>query len=71
MLAAALSTIGLAEPPDAKFVWIADTLHLGELECSAAYLSEARERSDLEIMSEPRDLPFDAVGNLPDHVGHA
>jgi hypothetical protein len=71
MLAAALGTIGLSEPPDAKLVWIADTLHLGELECSAAYLNEARERSDLEILTEPRDLPFDAAGNLPDRVGYA
>ena len=65
MLAAALGTIGLAEPPDAKLLWIADTLHLGEVECSAAYLAEARRRTDLEILTEPRDLPFDAAGNLP------
>jgi hypothetical protein len=64
MLAAALGTIGLADPPDAKFLWISDTLHLGELECSAAYLAEARQRPDLEILSEPRELPFDASGNL-------
>ena len=66
MLAAALGTIGLIEPPDAKLLWIADTLHLAEVECSAAYLAEARQRPDLEILSELRDLPFDAAGNLPD-----
>ena len=38
MLAAALGTIGLAEPGNARLLWIADTLHLGEVECSAAYL---------------------------------
>ena len=65
MLAAALSTIGLAEPPEAKFLWIADTLHLTEMECSVAYLAEARQRAELEILSEPRELPFDAAGNLP------
>ena len=27
---AAFSTIGLAQPPQAKFLWIADTLHLSE-----------------------------------------
>jgi hypothetical protein len=64
MLAAALGTIGLTEPPQAKLLWIADTLHLAEVECSAAYLAEARRRSDLEILGEPRDLPFDAAGNL-------
>ena len=51
MLAAALGTIGLVEPADAKLLWIADTLHLDELECSAAYLAEAREREDLEILT--------------------
>jgi len=66
MLAAALGTIGLTEPPDAKLLWIADTLHLAEVECSTAYLDEARGRSDLTILTEPRDLPLDAVGNLPD-----
>jgi hypothetical protein len=66
MLAAALGTIGLAEPPDAKFVWIADTLHLSEVECSAAYLDEARRRTDLEIITDLRELPFDAAGDLPE-----
>jgi hypothetical protein len=65
MLAAALGTIGLADPPDARLLWISDTLHLSELECSAAYLAEARQRPDLEILSEPRELPFDKAGNLP------
>jgi hypothetical protein len=66
MLEAALGTIGLTEPPDAKLLWITNTLKLAELECSAAYLDEARGRDDLEILTEPRDLPFDANGNLPD-----
>ena len=66
MLAAALGTIGLAKPPRAKLLWIADTLHLAEVECSAAYLDEARERDDLEVLSAPRDMPLDAAGNLPD-----
>jgi hypothetical protein len=65
MLAAALGTIGLTEPPEAKLLWIADTLHLTEVECSAAYLAEARQRDDLEILGGLRDLPFDAAGNLP------
>jgi len=65
MLHAALGTIGLVEPSNAKLIWIADTLHLDELECSAAYLDEAQHRKDLEILTKPRDLPFDAAGNLP------
>jgi hypothetical protein len=66
MLSAALETIGLAEPPNARMLWIADTLRLGEVECSAAYLSEARGRADLEILTSLRELPFDASGNLRD-----
>jgi hypothetical protein len=65
MLAASLGTIGLTEPPQAKLLWIADTLHLSEVECSAAYLDEARQRGDLEILGKVRELPFDAAGNLP------
>jgi hypothetical protein len=65
MLGAALRTIGLADPPAAKLLWIADTLHLTEMECSAAYLVEAKQRPELEILTAPRDLPFDPNGNLP------
>jgi hypothetical protein len=64
MLAAALGTIGLAEPPDARLLWIPDTLHLAEVECSEAYLPEARHRSDIEILSDLRELPFGNQGNL-------
>jgi hypothetical protein len=46
-------------------LWISDTLHLSEMECSVAYLAEARQHADLEILGEPRDLPFDGGGNLP------
>ena len=57
--------MGLVAPRDAQVVWIRNTLDLGEVECSSAYLDEARERDDLEVLSEPRPLPFDAAGNLP------
>jgi hypothetical protein len=66
MLAAALSNIGLTKSQNAKLIWIADTLHLDELECSAAYLDIAQQRDDLEILGNPRELPFDPTGNLPD-----
>ncbi|MBI2824638.1 MAG: DUF2088 domain-containing protein [Planctomycetia bacterium] len=64
----ALPTIGLTEPPDAKILWIKNTLDLAEVECSQVYLEEARGRDDLEILTELRDLPFDAAGNLPRSV---
>jgi hypothetical protein len=66
MLDAALGTVGLVERQNAKLICIADTLHLEEVECSAAYLDEAQRRNDLEILSAPHDLPFDPAGNVPD-----
>ncbi len=68
MLDAALGTIGLVERSRAKLIWIADTLHLDEVECSAVYLEEVQGRKDLEILSDLRELPFDAAGNLPDII---
>jgi hypothetical protein len=38
------------------------------VECSEVYLPQARDRADLEILSEPRPLPFDDEGNLPRSV---
>ena len=66
MLDVMLREIGLAEPPDAKLLWIRNTLFLSEVECSVAYLDEAHGRDDLEILSDPRPLPFDADGFLSD-----
>ena len=68
VLDAAFPTIGLTEPPQARLMWIHNTLEVVEVECSAAYLGEARERPDLTIIREPRPLPLDASGNLPDRV---
>jgi len=65
ILDAALPTIGLTDPPHARFLWIRNTLDVREVECSEAYLEEARGRSDLDVVAEPRPLPFDAQGNLP------
>ena len=68
ILDAAFPTIGLTEPPQARLMWIHNTLEVAEVECSAAYLNEARERPDLTILCQPRPLPFDSAGNLPDRV---
>lgn len=65
VLDAMLPLIGLTDPPDARLMWIANTLDVSELECSVAYLDEARDRDDLEILSDPRPLPFDDQGLLP------
>jgi len=62
----ALGAIGLVEPSEAKILRIRNTLELSQVECSAAYLEEARRRDDLEILTELGPLEFDADGNLPD-----
>jgi hypothetical protein len=71
ILDVAFSQIGLTEPPDAKVLWIHNTLSLTEVECSAAYLVAARTRSDLTIVRQPRPLPLAADGNLPDSMAEA
>jgi len=65
LLDVSLPIIGLTEPVDAKLMWIHNTLEVAEVECSAAYLDEARKRDDLEIISDLRPLPFDRSGILP------
>jgi len=64
LIDAALSTIGLCDPSDARILWIRNTLALTEMECSAAYLTEARSRDDLDVLTEPKPMPFDAHGNF-------
>jgi len=66
MLDVMLAQMGLTEPPDAKLLWIRNTLALTEVECSSAYLDEASARNDLEILTKPRPLTFDAGDNLSD-----
>ena len=59
-----LPQIGLTEPEHAKVLWIRNTLELAEVECSAAYLDQAREQADLEVLTEPRPFAFDEAGDL-------
>ena len=60
----ALAIIGLAEPPDARVLWIKNTLKVSEVECSAIFLDEARQRDDLEILTDLRPMAFDSHHNL-------
>ena len=71
ILDAALSNIGLTDAPDARILWIRNTLELAEVECSAACLQEARQRDDLEVLTPLRDLPLNAEGNLADFASLA
>ena len=60
-----LSVIGLRPPSEARLMWIQNTLKVAEMECSEAYFDEARQRSDLEILTPPRQLPLGEDGHLP------
>ena len=64
-LDAALSVIGLVEPEQARIMWIRNTLDVIEVECSGAFLEEARTRRDLEVLTDLRELPLDTEGRLP------
>jgi hypothetical protein len=64
LLDVSLPTIGLREPPEARLLWIRNTLDIAELECSAAYWEEAQQRDDLEILSDLLDFEFDPAGNF-------
>lgn len=66
MLKASFASLAPLEPSHSKLLWIEDTKHLGELECSAAYLPEVERREDLEVVGGLRELPLDDAGNLPD-----
>lgn len=68
MLRDAISTIGMTSPQTLRMIWLHDTLHLLELECSEALLAEVQHREDIEILEPPRPLDFHQR-NLPDWFG--
>jgi hypothetical protein len=58
-LAQALASLGSANPAQARVIRIRDTLSLGELDLSEAFLPEARDRTDLEVLGPPAAIEFD------------
>jgi len=62
---AALGTIGLVKPEEARIVRLQNTLLLEELEVSEALLPEVKPRDTLEILWGPKPLMFDSTGGLP------
>jgi hypothetical protein len=66
---AALSTIGLTPPEQARIVRIPDTLRLREVEVSETCRADLVGRADLEVIEPSYDLPFDRTGNLEPLVG--
>jgi len=63
---AALATIGLTEPSDAKVARIRNTLALEHLHVSEALLPEVRKRPELEVLEGPFEFRFGETGNLID-----
>ena len=62
---AALGTIGLVKPEEARIVRIKNTLLLEELDVSEALVAEVKQRGNLDILWGPKALLFDSSGNLP------
>ncbi|MCD1259893.1 DUF2088 domain-containing protein [Paenibacillus athensensis] len=62
---AAIKTSNILDYNTVRMVRIRDTLHLGEIAISESLLDEARRHPQIEILSEPYELPFDADGFLP------
>src|SRR5881275_2235459 len=58
----ALSCIGLTPPENARVIRIKNTLMLGEIEVSEAYLPDVAKRGDLTALGEPAALGFDVAG---------
>ena len=63
-IAVALSCLGIERIEDVRAVRIRNTLHLGEVEVSEAFLPELAERDDLTPLCDPAPLEFDAAGAL-------
>src|SRR5438552_8490127 len=60
----ALSCIGLTPPERARVIRIKNTLMLGEIEVSEAFLPDLAKRPDLTQLTDPAPLAFDAAGRL-------
>src|SRR5947207_13395286 len=61
---AALSCIGLTPPEKARVIRVKNTLVLGEIEVSEAFLSDVAKRTDLTVLDAPTELRFDVAGAL-------
>jgi hypothetical protein len=63
---AALQTIGMIEPEDARVIQISDTLHLTHVRVSEAYFADVRKSASLRLDGDPYEFPVDADGWLKD-----
>src|SRR5712691_3199418 len=60
----ALACIGLTPPEKARVIRIKNTLRLGEIEVSEAFLAEVAKRPDLAVIGDGQPLGFDAAGQI-------
>jgi hypothetical protein len=61
---AALDTIGAIDPEKARLVHIKNTLEIGELDVSGAFLKEVEGRKDLKLIKELGTMSFESDGSL-------
>ena len=62
----AMAMSGLGRSEDYPAMWIPNTLHIEEVECSQLFWKEATQHPSIEIIHEPRPLQFDENGDLRD-----
>ena len=62
---AAIGTLALDDPTQARIVRIRDTLHLGQFEISEPCRVEIESAPGVTVQGAPFDLSFDGEGNLP------
>lgn len=64
VIAACLDTCWQPDPTRVRLCLIPNTLEVAELWVSPPLVPSAREHPHLQLVGEPRPLPFDAAGNL-------
>lgn len=63
-LKAAVKTCNILDYSTCRLVRIRDTLHLGEIWVSTALVPDAEAHPNVEVLSEPQSMTFDANGQL-------
>jgi hypothetical protein len=58
------TTVGRIEQAEVTLGWIRNTMALGLLAFSESLQGELKQNPNLEILGEPRELEFNAEGNL-------
>jgi hypothetical protein len=61
-----MKTCNARDLTQARVVRIKDTLRIGEIYISESMLAEAATTPEIEVISPPAEMVFDAAGNLMD-----